>query len=107
MSIAHETALLAPFEIWEVMLDDTTIKFFEPLLLKPKRLAGDDDLWIIEKSDLGLSAFGTDRESLWECVQSCIRMAWKEFVCEDDRNLLPLAKKYKDAYLSIAEDVDE
>jgi hypothetical protein len=34
-------------------------------------------------------------------------MAWKEYVREDDCNLLPLAKKYKDAYLSLAEEVDE
>ena len=106
MSLTIEPTLLAPFEVWEVPLDDSTIKFHEPLVLKPKQISADDSFWVIEKPELGLSAFGSDHESLWDCVQSCIRMAWKEYVCEDDNNLLPLAKKYKDAYLNIAEVID-
>jgi len=35
MSLTIEPALLAPFEIWEVLLDDSTIKFNEPLIVKP------------------------------------------------------------------------
>ena len=111
MSLTIETDTLAPFEVWQVMLDHSTIKFFEPLILKPKMLPpeepGDPIYWTVEVPKLGLSAFGHDYESLWDCVQSCIRMAWKEYVCEDDSKLAPLAKSYKDAYLSIAEQVDE
>ena len=111
MSQIQETALLAPLEIWEVMLDNSTVKFFKPLIVKPKVLPpekpGDQTYLTINVPELGLSAFGSDSESLWDCVQSCIRMAWKEYVCEDDSKLAPLAKSYKDAYLTIAEEVDE
>ena len=110
MPQVSETTLLAPFEIWEVPFGDSTIKFHRPLVLTPKRMPrepGSENYWEIDVPALGLSAFGTDHESLWDCVQSCIRMAWKEYVCTDDGNLLPLAKTYKDAYLAIAEEVDE
>ncbi len=107
MSRTNETALLAPFEIWEVLLDDATIKFHKPLTLTPKWLSDEETYLVVEVPELGLSAFGETREELWDCVQSCIRMAWKEYVCEEDRNLLPLAKGYKDAYLALAEAVDE
>ena len=111
MSQITETTLLAPFEVWEVMLDNSTIKFFKPLVVKPEILPpeepGDRTYLTVNIPELGLSAFGTDHESLWDCVQSCIRMAWKEYVCEDDSKLAPLAKSYKDAYLAIAEVVDE
>ena len=111
MRTLEKLDLLAPFEIWEVMLDDATIKFYAPLILKPKILLpddpGDTTYLVIEVPELGLSAFGIDREDLWDCVQSCIRMVWKEYVREDDQNLMPLAKSYKDAYLNIAEEVDE
>ena len=113
MCRVNETTLLAPFEIWEVPFDHATIKFHKPLMLTPTRMPHDPDepsnveYWEIVVPELGLSAFGTDHESLWDCVQSCIRVAWKEYVCEDDRNLLALAKSYKDAYLTIAEVVDE
>ena len=83
MSLTIEPATLAPFEIWEVPLDDSTIKFHEPLVLTPKRISADGGFWVIEQPELGLSAFGSDHESLWDCVQSCIRMAWKEYVCEN------------------------
>ena len=107
MSQMSETVVLAPFEIWEVMLDNSTIKFHKPLILTPKKISADENFWVVEEPELGLSAFGNDCESLWDCVQSCIRMQWKEYVCEDNGNLLPLAKKYKDAYLAIAGEVDE
>jgi len=111
MSVICETGVLAPLEIWEVMLDNSTIKFFEPLVVRPKILppeeSGNPTYLIVDVPELGLSAFGTDHESLWDCVQSCIRMAWKEYVCEDDSKLASLAKSYKDAYLALAEEVDE
>jgi hypothetical protein len=108
---AFEIDQLAPFEIWEVMLDNSTIKFFKPFIVQPKILQSeepdDPTYWTVNVPELGLSAFGTDHESLWDCVQSCIRMSWTEYVCEDDGKLAPLAKSYKDAYLAIAEEVDE
>ncbi len=68
---------------------------------------GDVEYWDVEMPELGLSAYGVDYEDLWDCVQSCIRMVWKEYVRENDCNLAPLAKAYKMAYLAIAEEVDE
>lgn len=111
MSQIEETTLLAPLEIWEVLLDNSTIKFFQPLVVQPKMLPPEDrddsTYWTVEVPELGLAAYGINHENLSDCVHSCIRMAWKEYVCEDDSKLAPLAKSYKDAYLAIAEEVDE
>ncbi len=110
MSTAKKTDLLAPLEIWEVLLDNATIKFRKPLVLKPKVLPpeepGDQTYLTVEYPELGIFAFGVDREDLWNCVQSCIRVIWKEYVCEEDCKLAPLAKSFKEAYLAIAEAVD-
>lgn len=43
MSTSKDTDLLAPFEIWEVMLDNRTIKFRKPLELTPAKMAHDPD----------------------------------------------------------------
>jgi len=109
MSITETLDVLAPFEIWEVLLDDSTIKFYEPLVLKPEVLPpeepGDPLYWTVEVPELDISAFGRDWYELWNCICDDIRMSWKHYVLEDDTNLVPRSKKFKEAYLALAEEV--
>ena len=112
MSQTRNDAGLAPFEIWEVMLDNSTIKFHKPLVVTPRRMPhdqdepGDVEYWEVDFPQLNISAHGRTRQELWECVLGDIRFNWIEYVSMDDRKLAPLAKSYKDAYLAMAEVVD-
>ena len=103
----------ASFEIWEVPLDDgSVIKFYEPLVLQPKRMPpdpdepSDEEYWIVDMPKLNLSSYGQTIQELWECVHGCIRFNWRIYVCEDDSHLAPLAKSIKKAYLEVAEVID-
>ncbi|MCL2005099.1 MAG: hypothetical protein FWG73_02945 [Planctomycetaceae bacterium] len=110
MSTAVQTDLLAPFEIWEVRLDQSTIKFFEPLVVQPAILPpeepGDNTYLIADVPELNISSHGLTRDELWECILGDIRFNWAAFVCENDGCLEPLAKSIKDSYLAVAEVVD-
>ena len=105
-----ETEVLAPFEIWEVMLDNSTIKFFEPLIVQPEILPleepGDPTYLTVDVPELNISAHGLTRQELWECVLGDIRFNWTEYACEDDCKLVPLARSIKNTYLAVAEVVD-
>ncbi len=108
-----ELDLLAPFEIWEVRLDNGAyIKFHQPLVFQPEWLPddpnepGDKKYLLIEYDDLGISAFGCNRRELRDCLLGDIRSAWTEYVCEDDNKLSPGAKSIKSTYLEIAEVLD-
>jgi len=111
MSQMSETAVLAPFEIWEVQLGNRTIKFFQPLLLTPHWLEDDPDdpdeneYLAVEYPDLDISAFGKDREELWRCIRGDIRAAWKHCVHVPVEKLSPINKRIKENYLSVAEEV--
>ena len=111
MKQAEKTALLAPFEIWEVILDNSTIKFFEPLILTPTKMPHDPDepgnveYWEVEAPELMISTFGTDHEKIQNGILSDIRDAWKHIVTLSDSNLSPNGKKIKQNYLAIAEEV--
>ena len=105
-----EIAPQANFEIWEVPLDDDrVIRFFEPLVLTPEPMPPDPDepsekeYWIVDMPELNLSSYGDTIQELWECVHGCIRFNWRTFVCEDDSQLAPCAKRIKEAYLDAAE----
>ncbi|MDR0326957.1 MAG: hypothetical protein LBI05_01535 [Planctomycetaceae bacterium] len=110
MSHATKTDLLAPFEIWEVMLDNATIKFFKPLIVKPEILPpeepGDPTYWTVDLPELDVSAVGISMEELMNCVRSDIRMIWKNCVRKDDSALTPKNRNIKRQYLLIAEEVD-
>ena len=112
MSQTNEITLLAPIEIWEVMLDNSTIKFFEPLVLTPFRLEDDPDdideneYLAVRCPELAISSFGADLEELESAIRSDIRFAWRHFVLADDSQLTPDAKVIKDRYLAVAEAVD-
>ena len=109
MSLATKNKLLAPFEIWEVMLDNSTIKFFEPLLLKPVLIpndASDDgEYWLVEVPELIISTFGTEHRSIQNGILSDIRDAWKHIVSLPDDRLSQNGKKVKQSYLAIAEEM--
>ena len=110
MSYATDTDVLAPFEIWQVMLDDErTIKFNEPLMLTPTWMPDDpeepdDNEYLqVERPELAISSYGVDYEELVCAIRSDIRFAWRHFAQADDTQLTREAKAIKDNYLAIAE----
>jgi len=109
MSQVKETTLLTPFEIWEVMLDNSTIKFFQPLVIRPKVLPpeepGDQTYWLVDVPELMISTFGNEYHTIRNGVLSDIRDAWKYIVSMPDDGLSQNGKKIKEKYLSIAEEV--
>ncbi len=104
-----ETDLLAPFEIWEVLLDNSTIKFHKPLVIRPDILPpeepGDPIYWTADVPDLDISAVGISLEELGSCVRSDIRMTWKRIVQKGDNELTPEDQATKQRLLDIAEEV--
>ena len=112
MSQTTETALLAPFEIWEVMLDNSSIKFHEPLILTPSWVPDDPDepdeneyLQIIYPK-LNIDVCAETRDELLDWVRSEIFMNWKNFVSKEDSQLIPSTLALKRRYLAVAEVVD-
>ena len=114
MSITEKLDILAPFEIWEVLLDNTTIKFHEPLMLQPVPLPddpeepsrpGENRYWLVECPELDISTCGEDRREMHNGILSDIRDAWKHIVSIPDDKISPRGKKIKEAYLAIAEEV--
>jgi len=112
MPQTHDTAALAPFEIWEVPFGNATIKFHEPLLLTPTWLPHDpDDPGDVEYLDvicpeLAIDVYAESRDELLAWVHSEIFMNWKHFVSKDDSQLIPETLAIKRNYLAIAEMVD-
>lgn len=113
MSQTDKDTLLAPFEIWEVLLDNSTIKFHQPLVVTPTWMPQDQedpngDAYLeADIPELNISAHGKTRQELWECILGDIRFNWTEYVSEDDSCLASRAKAFKDAYLAIAEVLSE
>ena len=113
-SYTTESTTLAPFEIWEVMLDDySTIKFNEPLMLTPAWMPDDPDEWDDNEylqviyPELEIDVCAESRDELLEWIHSDVRMNWKHFVSKDDSELNPQTLSLKRKYLSIAEVVNE
>ena len=107
-----ETALLAPFEIWEVPYDNSTIKFYEPLVLTPTWVPDDPDdpdeneyLQVIVP-ELAIDVCAETRDELLAWVHSEIFMNWKHFVSKDDSQLNSQTLDLKRKYLAVAEVVD-
>ena len=111
LSATDNHTMLAPFEIWEVMLDDSTIKFFEPLMVQPEVLPpeepGDPAYWTVDVPKLDLSAVGISLEELESCVRSDIRMTWKQVVRKRNNELTPHDRTIKQRWLEIAEEVGD
>ena len=109
---AIDTDVLAPFEIWEVLYGDKTIKFYEPLMLTPRIMPDDPDetsdevyLQVIDP-ELAIHVNAEDRDELLSWIHSEIRMNWKHYVSEEDRKLGAETLALKRKYLTIAELVD-
>ena len=109
---ASVTEQLVPFEIWEVLYDNKTIKFFKPLVLEPTWVPDDPDepdeneyLQIIYP-ELAIDVFAETRDELLSWVHSEIRMNWKLFVSKEDAQLNPDTLALKRSYLAVAEVVD-
>jgi len=112
MSIIHEIDILAPFEIWEVPLGKSTIKFHQPLVLTPTQMPDDPD----EPSDkeylqiicpkLNIDVWGENRDDLLEAVFMDIRFIWNHIVLLDDEKLDSQSRIIKQNHLALAEVVD-
>ena len=102
---------LAPFEILEVMLDNSTIKFFEPLVLVPTRMPhdpdepGDVEYWDVIVPELNIDVFADNHDDLWEFVHSDIRFIWSHIVQAPDSRLDRESREIKRRWLNIAEEV--
>ncbi len=98
---------LAPFEIWEGMLDNSTIKFHKPLVLTPRILPpeepGDKIYWVVEVPELNISVHADNMDDLWEFVRSDIRFIWRHIVLAPPSTLSRAATKIKTNWLEIAE----
>jgi len=109
MSTLHrpdvQTDLLAPFEIWEVRLDQSTIKFFEPLVVQPVQIADNEEYWLVDVPELMISTLGDEHRKIQNGVLSDIRDAWKHIVSLPDDRLSQNGKRIKQHYLAIAEEV--
>jgi len=112
MNQTTNAILLAPIEIWEVILDDKTIKFHQPLVLTPFLLEddpdepGENEYLAVKRPDLAIGSFGADIEELESAIRSDIRFAWRHFVQTDDFHLTAVARDVKNNYLAIAEAID-
>lgn len=109
MSQTQNDAQLVPFEIWEVPLDNATIKFRKPLVLTPQILdrGTPGECLFAENTDLDLSAVGVDREELLSCLRSDIRMTWKRIAQKHDNELIPEDRELKHRLLEAAEEVND
>lgn len=107
----NDLDLLAPFEIWEVMLDNSTIKFHQPLVLQPEWLPDDPDepdeneYPSVKCPELNIDVFGEDFDDLAEAVHSTIRFVWEHIVLARDTQLDREGRAIKRRYLAIAEEV--
>ena len=109
MSQTKETTLLAPFEIWEVMLDNSTIKFFKPLIVQPEVLdrGTPEQCYCADYHEIDVSAVGVSLDELSSCLRSDIRMTWKRIVRKRDDELSSEDRAIKQRFLEIAEEVSD
>ena len=112
MSLIAESPVLAPFEIWEVPLDDDrSIKFHEPLILTPTWMPDDPDeprepgspqyLDVI-CPELNIDVYADNFDDLFEAVKCNIQLIWERIVLVPDSLLSRRAKIIKQNHLAIA-----
>ncbi|MGL6225028.1 MAG: hypothetical protein ACRC10_00185 [Thermoguttaceae bacterium] len=103
------TDTLIPLEIWEVDLEETTIKFFEPLVLQPIPLLpeepGDRTYLTVEYPELDLAAVALNHTELLSCLRSDIRLTWKRVMYQPESDLSAFDRTIKVRFLEIAEEV--
>ena len=110
MSLVAEPTVLAPFEIWEVPLDDErTIKFNEPLILTPTWMPDDPDepdeneYPQVICPELNIDVWAENVEDLIEAVKWDIRFIWEHIVLKPDSELDRISLSIKRNHLAIAE----
>jgi len=98
-----------PIEVWTVMLDNSTIKFNKPLIVKPEILPpeapGDNTYLTVDIPELNISAHGLNHEELRDSIESCISFGWRHYVQSSDCLTSPEIEKIKHNYLNLAEEV--
>ena len=91
------------------MLDNSSIKFNKPLIVKPEILLpespGDKTYLTVDIPELHISAHGLTHEELRDSIESCISFGWRHYVQPSDCSLSPEMKKIKRNYLNLAEEV--
>ena len=94
-------------EVWLVELDNSTIKFNEPLLIPPVVLdhGTAEACYFAEFPELGISAVGIDIEELQSCLRSDIRMTWKRVFHRSENELTPNDMAIKKRFLELAEEI--
>jgi len=94
-------------EIWWVELDNSTIKFNEPLLIPLEILDGgtDEECYFAEFPEIGISAVGVDFDELRSCLRSDIRMTWKRVFQKPESELTPNDRAIKRRFLELAEEI--
>jgi hypothetical protein len=108
----QNTDTLAPFEIWEVPLDNSTIKFHQPLVLTLTWMPDDpeepddSEYLLIDNLPLNIHVFAENREDLLDFTYSDISFVWQNIVRVDDVKLDALSRTIKRNYLNIAEKVN-
>jgi hypothetical protein len=97
-----------PLEIWEVSLDDSTIKFFKPFFILPTVLdeGTSGECYFVECPEVGISAVGVDFDELRRCLHSDIRIMWKRVVRKPDNELLPEDRTIKRRFLELAWEIN-
>lgn len=108
--IAQCTDILAPFEIWEILLDDSTIKFHQPLLLSPTYMPHDEEepgetqYLEIVKPELNIDVYGEDRRELLSALRSEISFVWRHLV-KSNNQTDPETNEIRRRYLELAEEI--
>ena len=104
-TVNNQTSL----EIWEVILNNSSIKFFKPLLVVPTLLdqGTPGECYFAECPEIGLSAVGVDLEELSSCLRSDIRMTWKRIVQTHDNELSSHDRNIKRRFLELAEEIHD
>ena len=94
-------------EIWEVILDDVSIKFNErisiPITVLDK--GTEEECLFAEYPEIGVSAVGIDFEELRSCLHSDIRLMWKRVFQRPDGELSLKDKAIKQRFLELAEEI--
>jgi hypothetical protein len=96
-------------EVWLVELDNSTIKFNEPLLIPPVVLdqGTTEACYFAEFPELGISAVGIDIEELQSCLRSDIRMTWKRVFSKSENELTQKDRAIRLKFLELAEEVND
>ena len=95
---------LSPFELQEVDLENSRLRFRQPLVLVPL-LDESGQMLVIENADWELCVFAPTREQLWEELREQIAMLWREYAQEEDDVLSPPALDFKQHLLRHIEEI--